>query len=100
MTDTAVVLDQKISKKVKEPDRFRVIIFDDSDTPFDWVVAVLVRVFNYTKDRAIELSRMIDAEGMGVAGTYSYEIAEQKTSDAISLSRTNGYPLDLKIEKD
>ena len=40
----------------------------------------------------------IHTNGSGIVGTYSYEIAEQKTMEATSLSRDNGFPLQIKLE--
>lgn len=100
-TDTAeIVLDQKIEKKAKKPDNYKVIIYNDDETPYEWVVALLIKIFNYSNEAAHELSNEIDMVGEGIAGVYSYEIAEQKTTEAIALSRANGYPLEINIEKD
>jgi ATP-dependent Clp protease adapter protein ClpS len=37
-------------------------------------------------------------DGHGVAGIYSYEIAEQKGLEATALARQHGYPLVIKVE--
>ena len=37
-------------------------------------------------------------EGQAVAGTYSFEIAEQKVNEAMTLSRYNKYPLKVTME--
>lgn len=100
MPTTDVVLDQRIKTKIKEPSRYRVIIFDDDDTPFNWVVNLLQVVFNYTEPAANEMAAEVDKNGLGVVGIYTYEIAEQKSAEAITLSRSNGFPLDLKVEKE
>jgi ATP-dependent Clp protease adapter protein ClpS len=42
----------------------------------------------------------IHGEGSGVAGIYSYEIAEQKSVEAMTRSRNNGFPLQIKLEED
>lgn len=99
MDDTEVVLDQKIEKKIKLPSKYKVIFINDNETPYDWVVALLVKVFNYTQNDAEEMATFIDMNGFGVVGVYTFEIADQKTSEGISLSRSNGFPLEIKIEK-
>ena len=38
--------------------------------------------------------------GSAVVGTYSYEIAEQKSIEATKLSRENGFPLQIALEKE
>ena len=38
--------------------------------------------------------------GSAVVGIYTYEIAEQRAVEATTLSRDNGFPLQLKVEKE
>jgi len=38
--------------------------------------------------------------GSGIAGTYSFEIAEAKAVESTSLARTNGWPLQIKLEEE
>ena len=41
----------------------------------------------------------VHEHGQGVAGTYNWEIAEQKTTEAIATSRASGHPLQLKTKQ-
>ena len=41
----------------------------------------------------------VHEKGRGIAGTYSYEVAEQKCVEAITEARRNGFPLDVTLEK-
>ena len=38
--------------------------------------------------------------GSGIAGVYSYDIAESKSVEASAESRTHGFPLQIKIEEE
>ncbi len=42
----------------------------------------------------------IHNEGSGLAGIYSYEIAEQRSLEAVSASRERGFPLQIKLEEE
>ena len=42
----------------------------------------------------------IHKEGSIIVGIYTYEIAEQKGMEATNESRSLGYPLQIKIEKE
>jgi ATP-dependent Clp protease adaptor protein ClpS len=42
----------------------------------------------------------IHQEGSAVCGVYSFELAEQKSIEATTLSRNAGFPLQIRIEKD
>ena len=50
---------------------------------------------NYTKH-----AMKIHKEGSIIVGIYTYEIAEQKGMEATNESRSLGYPLQIKIEKE
>ena len=49
-------------------------------------------------ETAKELTAKIHSEGHGVAGTYDFEIAEQKALEATSSSRASKFPLVVKLE--
>lgn len=95
-----VVLDEKIDHKLSKPKKYNVIFVNDEVTPMDWVIGILIEIFKYKDDSAHELTLKIHTQGSAVVGTYSFEIAEQKTSETITLSRNQGYPLVAKIEED
>lgn len=84
--------------RVKEPNKFKVIVLNDDYTPMEFVIVLLMKIFRHSEESATELTMEIHNKGAAVAGVYSYEIAEQKLVDATELSRYNGWPLALKIE--
>lgn len=96
--DTIVEKKTTTSQKVKEPSKYKVIVCNDDVTPMEFVVAMLVAVFNHEERQAISLTLAIHNKGSAVAGIYSYEIAEQKVIDATNMAKLNGYPLVLKAE--
>ena len=88
-----------ISKsKIEYPERFNVILLNDDFTPMDFVVQLLVEIFNRTIDEARDITMQIHDNGKGIAGTYGYEIAEQKKQEAVSVTRFNKYPLTIVVE--
>ena len=99
-TDTEVVIDEKIKQKVEEPLKYNVIFLNDDTTPMEWVIGLLIEVFKHTQEAAEQITMTIHTEGSGVAGTYSYEIAEQKLTETISVSRNHGFPLQVKMEEE
>jgi ATP-dependent Clp protease adaptor protein ClpS len=42
----------------------------------------------------------VHEEGSGIAGVYSFEIAEVKAVESTNQARTNGFPLQLKLEEE
>jgi len=98
-TDTEVIEKKKTAiKEPKEPGKFHVIILNDDVTPMEFVIAMLVSVFRHEEKAALQLTLDIHNNGSAIAGTYSYEIAEQKVVDGTNLARGNGFPLLMKVE--
>jgi ATP-dependent Clp protease adaptor protein ClpS len=42
----------------------------------------------------------IHNEGSGIAGVYTYEIAEMKAGETVNLARNHGFHLQVKIEEE
>lgn len=85
--------------KLKSPPRYNVVLLNDETTPQDFVVNVLQAIFNKSVDEAKLVMLEVHEKGRGIAGTYSYEVAEQKSVETITDARRNEYPLDVTIEK-
>ena len=98
--DEKIVLDEKIQKQSNEPPKYKVIFINDDKTPVEWVVSVLTQIFKHTNDTAEKITLTIHTEGSGVAGIYTYEIAEQKVIEATNASRNHGFPLQIRMEQE
>jgi ATP-dependent Clp protease adaptor protein ClpS len=99
-TETEVVIDEKIKKEVRPPKKFKVVFLNDDATPIDFVIELLMSIFHHSYETAQQLTLTIHTEGSGIAGVYSYEIAEQKGIEATNVSRNQGFPLQVKIEQE
>lgn len=100
MADMDVQLDEKIKQKVSEPRNWKVLVLNDDHTPMDFVISLLVETFKHTQERAKEITLEVHNEGSGIAGVYSFEIAEAKAVEATNLARSNGFPLQVKMEEE
>ena len=89
---------QKID--LKEPRRYKVIIYNDDFTTMDFVVMILKQVFFKSEEEAQALMLQVHHSDKAVVGIYSYDIAVSKANKATSMARENGYPLRLTIEKE
>ena len=74
-------------------------LHNDGYTPMEFVVYVLQEIFNHPHERAERIMLAIHNEGMGIAGVYRFEIAEQKASDTADEAIENDYPLKITIER-
>lgn len=100
MSATDVKLDEKIKQKVEEPNRWKVILLNDDHTPMEFVIGILTEIFKHSQETAKAITLQIHNEGSGIAGVYSFEIAEVKAVEATNLARGNGFPLQIKMEEE
>ena len=96
--DTKIAEKTKI--KVQEPKPWKVILLNDDVTPVEFVIALLIEVFRHKQESATNVTMQVHEEGSGIAGVYSFEIAEVKAVEATNLARANGYPLQVKLEEE
>lgn len=100
MATTEVQIDEKIKQKIQEPKRWKVVVLNDDTTPMDFVVGILTEIFKHTQETAKDITLEIHNNGSGIAGIYSFEIAEAKAVEATQLARSNGFPLQIKMEEE
>ena len=85
--------------EITYPNRYNVVFINDDFTPMDFVVQLLIEVFNKTLEEAKDITLQIHEKGKGIAGSYNFELAEQKKAEALAISRNNGHPLTIMVEK-
>ena len=83
---------------LKEPRRYKVIIYNDDFTTMEFVVMILKQVFLKSEEEAEELMLQVHHSDKAVVGIYSYDIAESKARKATTMAREQGYPLRLTVE--
>ncbi|HKO54291.1 MAG TPA: ATP-dependent Clp protease adapter ClpS [Thermoanaerobaculia bacterium] len=86
-------------EKVEEPPLFKVLLHNDDYTTMDFVVYVLESVFNMPEEQAVQVMLNVHVRGVGVAGIYTYEIAEMKVEKVTALAQQHEYPLLCTMEK-
>ena len=91
---------EKVTTKFQPPSLFKVVFHNDDYTPMDLVIHLLKNVFKHSETAAKEITMEIHNTGAGIAGVYTYEIAEQKGIDATFIARENGAPLQITVERD
>jgi ATP-dependent Clp protease adaptor protein ClpS len=96
--ETTIEKDKTVDdkKKLQQPPKYNVVILNDDVTPMDLVIVILMSVFKHSFESATELTMKVHQEGSAVAGTYNYEIAEQKVFDSTDMARRHNSPLVIK----
>ena len=95
---TDIIEKKKVTAKaIKEPGKYKVIICNDDTTSIEFVISMLMCVFNHDEPTATKLTMTIHEQGSATAGIYAYEIAEQKGIDATEMAQEYNFPLVVKI---
>ena len=86
-------------QKTKKPSMYNVLLLNDDYTPMEFVVLVLEKVFNKKQEEATQIMLHVHKNGIGVCGTFTYEVAESKCKAVIDLAKKNEHPLQCTMEK-
>ena len=97
-SDTGVATETRSKEKLKKPQLYKVIFHNDDYTTMEFVVAVLREVFRKSESDAVAIMQNVHRTGFGVAGVYTFEIAETKVQTTLKLAREHEYPLRLTVE--
>ena len=90
-----VILDEEL----KEPGLYRVLLHNDDYTTMEFVISVLVEIFNKSAEQAAAIMLAVHENGIGVCGVYPYEMAETKVAMVHGRARRAGYPLKSTMEE-
>ena len=82
-----------LKERLKRPEKYKVVLHNDDFTPMEFVVELLELVFRRSPAESTRIMLQIHRKGIGIAGVYSREIAEAKTTKTTVVARESGYPL-------
>jgi ATP-dependent Clp protease adaptor protein ClpS len=90
---------EKDEVKAKRPSMWNVVFYNDDFTPMDFVEFVLKRVFHLPTLDALALTLVVHTKGKGIAGTYTFEVAEQKQCEVLLMAKIEEHPLRVEVEQ-
>ena len=96
--DTAIK--ERVQEKQQDPALYKVVLLNDDYTTMEFVVQVLETVFQKSPAEAFRVMMHVHVNGRGIAGVYTWEIAEAKAEKTISMAREAGFPLKAITEED
>jgi len=96
-SNTGVVV--KAKPKTKKPSMYKVIMLNDDYTPMEFVVHVLERFFSKSREEATKIMLHVHQRGVGICGTFTYEVAETKVTQVMDFARQHQHPLQCTVEK-
>jgi len=85
-------------QKLEKPPLYKVLLHNDDYTTMDFVVFILESVFHKSEADAFKIMMAVHQQGIGVAGVYTYEVAEAKVAKVIDLARAREFPLLCTLE--
>ena len=96
-TDGAVK--ERAVNKTEEPKLYNVILLNDDYTTMEFVLQILETLFQKSPAEAFRIMMQVHRNGRGLAGVYTYEVAETKAEKVAALAAEAGYPLRATIEE-
>jgi ATP-dependent Clp protease adaptor protein ClpS len=85
--------------KVKRPSMWNIVFHNDDYTAMDFVVFVMTKVFHRSTEDALALTLAVHTQGKGIAGTYTFEVAEQKQYEVLLMAKIEEHPLRVEVER-
>ena len=91
--------DIEIKEKVvlEKPKDYAVVLLNDDYTPMEFVIEILIMIFQKNEFDAQTITMDIHQDGQGTAGIFKFDIAETKAVQVMDIARDKGYPLMAQI---
>lgn len=97
--ETGTITRSKEKIKIKKPKDYKVVMYNDDFTTMEFVVEILMTIFDKNITEAEKIMLDVHKRGKGIAGIYSYDIAYTKRNKAMALAKTEGFPFRMEIEE-
>ncbi len=90
----------ELKTELKKPKMYVVIMHNDDYTTMQFVVEVLIKIFNKSSIEASELMMKVHTKGNAVIGVYTYDIAVTKKLLADKMAKQREFPLKITIDEE
>ncbi len=98
--EAGIGVSEKVKEKTKKPNLYKVLLLNDDYTPMEFVVHILERFFNKTRQEAENIMLHVHHRGVGVCGVFTYEVAETKVTQVMLFAKEHQHPLQCTMEKE
>ena len=95
---TSILTDSKSEQKLERPRMWRVLLHNDDYTTQEFVVWVLETVFRKPTNEAVAVMMRVHHSGIGLAGVYTYDVAETKVKKTRQMAEEQEFPLLVTME--
>jgi len=97
--DSGTVVVTRTRQKTKRPNMYRVLLLNDDYTPMEFVVHVVEKIFQKSREEATRIMLHVHHHGVGECGVFTYEVAETKVTQVMDFARKHQHPLQCVMEK-
>src|SRR6476619_1739201 len=94
----STLTEERQEQKLERPRLWRVLLHNDDYTTQDFVVWVLETIFNKELSEAFDIMMSVHRTGMGIAGVYTYDVAQTKVKTTKQLAEEHEFPLLVTME--
>ena len=98
--DSEELVTSDTDEDIKEPPMYKVLLHNDHYTTMEFVVEILMYVFHKPIEVATQIMLNVHKNGIGVCGSYTYEVAETKVDTVHLLAKDKGFPLKCSMEEE
>jgi len=89
---------QETKPALRKPPFYKVILLNDDFTPMEFVVVILQRFFQKSREEATRIMLHVHQRGIGVCGVFTWEVAETKVRQVLDFSKEHKHPLQCTLE--
>ena len=86
--------------RLEKPKLYKVVLHNDDYTTMEFVIFILRTVFHKSESEAYVIMMKVHEAGIGIAGIFTFEVANMKAEKAMNLSRAQEYPLLCTVEEE
>ena len=99
--NSSQILDEpEVSEKILVPPKYYVEMLNDDISTFDFVILVLMSVFNKDQEEAYRITQIIHLSGKAIVGNnYDLDSAKTKIRIAGDLAKVHKFPLQCIIKE-
>jgi len=94
----STLTESRSEQKLERPRMWRVLLHNDDYTTQEFVVWVLETVFRKPRGEAFAIMMSVHRSGMGIAGVYTYDVAETKLKTTKQMAEEQEFPLLVTME--
>lgn len=92
-------IEERVDSTIVNDSFYNVIMFNDEETPFNYVIAVLNQLFDYSIADSKKLAMHIHMNGTGIVATLPMAEAYEKVAEVDAMNNMFGFLLQTDVKK-